>query len=225
MFSRRLNPEDDPTGGRNPPLAFRQSLEYARRGEAEGVSTLYRQFLPGVFGYIAARVPDRATAEDLTSEVFLQMVEGISRVRTQDEPQFAAWLFQIARVTLAGYYRKSKKLPTFVSLEPATISETTIENEVMLASSQETDPANHAEQSEEWDQVVQAMNMLTEEQRLVLVGRLILGYEVADVAKMIGKKANAVKALQFRALNSLHRLLRQNADIAYSHERQGRRTR
>src|SRR5690349_23891156 len=89
---------------KHPP--FEQQLELARQGESEGLSTLYRQFLPGVFGYIAARVPDRSTAEDLTSEVFLNMVEGMHRVQAQDEAGFAAWLFQIARVTVAGYYRK-----------------------------------------------------------------------------------------------------------------------
>ena len=41
----------------------------------------------------------------------------------------------------------------------------------------------------------------------MLVGRLILGYDVATVAHMLGKTANAVKALQFRALQSLQRQL------------------
>lgn len=53
-----------------------RQLDAARRGESEALSILYRQFLSGVFGYIATRVPDRATAEDLTSEVFLKMVAG-----------------------------------------------------------------------------------------------------------------------------------------------------
>ena len=41
-------------------------LDRARRGDSEAVSVLYHRFLPGIFGYIATRVPDRATAEDLT---------------------------------------------------------------------------------------------------------------------------------------------------------------
>lgn len=41
----------------------------------------------------------------------------------------------------------------------------------------------------------------------MLVGRLILGYDVTAVARMIGKKPKAVKALQFRALQSLQRIL------------------
>jgi len=65
--------------------AIDRQLDRARRGEPEALSALYRQLLPGVFGSIAARVPDRATSEDLTSEVFVKMVEGISRLRASDE--------------------------------------------------------------------------------------------------------------------------------------------
>jgi RNA polymerase sigma-70 factor, ECF subfamily len=61
--------------------AFKGQLDRARGGEPEALSALYRQLLPGVFGSIAARVPDRATAEDLTSDVFVQMVERISHLR------------------------------------------------------------------------------------------------------------------------------------------------
>src|SRR5438132_12916988 len=98
--------------------AISRQLDRARRGESEALSILYRQFLPGVFGYIAARVPDRATAEDLTSDVFVQMVARISRLRATDEASVAAWILQIARVTVAGYYRKRAHQPAFVSLEP-----------------------------------------------------------------------------------------------------------
>ena len=53
----------------------------------------------------------------------------------------------------------------------------------------------------------EAILLSGEEQRQVLVGRLLLGYDVATVARMLGKQANAIKALQFRALQSLQRLL------------------
>jgi RNA polymerase sigma-70 factor (ECF subfamily) len=185
-----------------------RQFDRARRGESEALSILYRQFLPGVFGYIAARVPDRTTAEDLTSEVFLKMVEGISQLRATDEASFAAWLLQIARITVADYYRKREHLPALVSLEPDGQKDEAFGNsEVLLRNYPNQDPAESAETRDEWNAVVNAINMLTEEQRQVLVGRLILGYDVATVAHMVGKKANAVKALQFRALQSLHRLL------------------
>jgi RNA polymerase sigma-70 factor (ECF subfamily) len=214
MFSWRHNTGSDASKQTDQPQPFGHQLDQARRGEPEALSTLYRQFLPGVFGYIAARVPDRATAEDLTSEVFLKMVEGISRLRATEEASFAAWILQIARMTVAGYYRKRESQPTFVTLTPSSLEGTNEEQGegVLSLHHLAADPAYQVEAREEWREVVKAINALTEEQRQVLVSRLILGYDVETVGRMLGKKGNAIKALQFRALQSLHRLLQmQNA--------------
>jgi RNA polymerase sigma-70 factor (ECF subfamily) len=211
MIFWRRSPDDTQSGQEQQLPAFSSMLDRARQGEAEAISALYRHFLSGVFWYIAARVPDRPTAEDLTSEVFLEMVEGIHKVRADNEATFASWLFQIARITVAGYYRKRERVPTSLSLEnERSLRED--DNTIMAVpiSHPDADPVRWAEARDEWSIVVQAINTLTEEQRQVLVGRLILGYDVTTVAQMVGKKANAVKALQFRALNSLQRLLRKH---------------
>ncbi|HLI68244.1 MAG TPA: sigma-70 family RNA polymerase sigma factor [Ktedonobacteraceae bacterium] len=187
--------------------AIEQVLDYARQGNAEALSALYRRFLPGIFGYIATRVPDRATAEDLTSDVFLQMVEGIHRLKAKDEAGFTAWLLRIARVTVAGYYRAREKQPAHLSLPGDSWEDMQAEPLAVQGSDPEADPVQWTEAREEWQVVVSAINQLTEEQRQVLVGRLLLGYDVATVARMLGKQTSAVKALQFRALQSLQRLL------------------
>jgi RNA polymerase sigma-70 factor (ECF subfamily) len=110
---------------------------------------------------------------------------------------------RIAKIVVAGYYRKREKQPAVLSLQYELLDESL----TFLGENFQADPASQAEIEEDWQQVVQAMNQLTEEQRQVLVGRLILGYDVAAMARLIGKKANAVKALQFRALQRLQRLL------------------
>ncbi len=182
-------------------------LDRARQGNSEALSALHHRLLPGIFGYIATRVPDRATAEDLTSDVFLHMVEGIHHLRVKDEAGFTAWILRFARVTVACYSRKQEKQPAHLSLPGETWENTYAESLILLESHPEADPVQWTEAREDWQAVVRAINHLTEEQRQVLVGRLILGYDVATVAQMLGKKANAVKALQFRALQSLQRLL------------------
>ena len=187
--------------------SFKRLLDNARRGESEALSILYRQFLPRVFAYIRLRVPLEST-EDLTSEVFLKMVEGIHHLRASDEAGFIGWLLQIARISIADFYRQRGKQPVYVRLEPALLEkEESRETWKIPASHPDTDPVRWTEAREEWDRVVKAINMLTEEQRQVLIGRLLLGYNVKTVACMIGKNANAVKALQFRALHSLRRSL------------------
>lgn len=204
FFRRRTRLSAPPDQGDQSPV-FSQLLDRACDGESEALSMLYRQFLTGVFGYIAIRVPDRATAEDLTSEVFLRMVEGIHQLRARDEAGFAAWVLQIARIIVADYYRRRERQPVCLSLEPEGWEEQ--ESNLLPATHPDTDPVRLAEARDEWRTVVDAINTLTEEQRQVLIGRLILGYDVATVAQMVGKNANAVKALQFRALQSLQRRL------------------
>jgi RNA polymerase sigma-70 factor (ECF subfamily) len=206
MAWRRNKGRDASHEAKHPP--FEQLLEQARRGESESLSTLYRQFLPGVFGYIAARVPDRNTAEDLTSEVFLKMVEGIHRLQAHEEVGFAAWLFQIARITVAGYYRQREHQPAMLSLTSSQFDDEEVQGSfVILTHHPEDDPVRQAEARAEWSEVVQAINQLTEEQRQVLISRLVMGYDVRTVARMLGKQPNAIKALQFRGLQAVQRLL------------------
>jgi len=190
---------------------FEQILVHAKKGDTVAITALYHHFLPGVFGYIATRVPDRLTAEDLTSEVFIKMIEGIEGVRATEEAGMVAWLLQVARITVAHYYRKREKQPECVSLSPTNGERDTGigESSTTFINHPDTDPVLRSEAREDWEVVASAINCLTEEQRQVLVGRLVLGYDVATVAQMLGKQANAVKALQFRALKSLHRLLAQ----------------
>ncbi|GHO48852.1 RNA polymerase sigma factor [Ktedonospora formicarum] len=207
MFLRRSRTGKDSTVQEDSPQSFQEILKQARQGESEGLSLLYRRFLPGIFGYIAARVPDRATAEDLTSDVFLAMVEGIERQRYDEEVRFTAWLFRIARITVATYYRKHEKQHPTVPLDGTALGGEYAAIESIPDEQIEADPMRWAEERDEWKSVVHAMNQLTEEQRQVLVGRFLLGYDIATVAKIIGKKANAVKALQFRALKNLQRIL------------------
>ena len=201
MFSRRQASTSSHADLPAHALAFAERLEQAKRGDAEALSALYRQFLPRVFGAIATHVPDRATAEDLTSDVFLKMVEGIRQVRTSGEAGFAAWIFQIARLTIASYYRKLQRQPALLPMD--TLQDEQSERYRFLAGASDVDPAHLAEARDEWSTVVRAIHALTEEQRQVLVARLIFGYDIATVAQMVGKTANAVKALEFRALRSL----------------------
>ncbi|GHO88959.1 RNA polymerase sigma factor [Dictyobacter formicarum] len=211
MFSWSRSPDMTTSDSASRPPAFEQILSQAKHGNGEAISALYRQFLPGIFGYIAARVPEKSLAEDLTSEVFLKMIEGLHQVRANNEASFAAWLLQIGRITVAGYYRGREKQPVHISLTSMNWETDKhnydSEHYAQPDNHPEADPVHLSELRDEWRNVVQAMNTLTEEQRQVIVGRLIMGYDVATVAKMIGKKANAVKALQFRALQSLQRVL------------------
>lgn len=66
---------------------------------------LYRRHYDAVFRYCLHRLFERQTAEDLTSQVFLKVVENF-RCFKGDEQQFRMWLYKIATNAVNEHLRK-----------------------------------------------------------------------------------------------------------------------
>src|SRR5438309_7380961 len=71
---------------------FSDVLDAARSGAPWALERLYREFHPAVLAFLRARAP--ADAEDLASEVFIAVAEGLRRFEG-DEDGFRSWLFTI----------------------------------------------------------------------------------------------------------------------------------
>jgi RNA polymerase sigma-70 factor (ECF subfamily) len=82
-------------------------IEAARTDKA-AFSALFRRHYDEIFRYCARRLPDRSTAEDVTSQVFLKMVKSFDQFMG-DESGFRCWLFRIACNEINSYYRKSAR--------------------------------------------------------------------------------------------------------------------
>jgi RNA polymerase sigma-70 factor (ECF subfamily) len=186
-------------------LTFERVLERARAHELEALSLIYRRFLPVVYRFVLSRVADVPLAEDLTSETFFAIVAGIAGVRAQDELGFATWALGIARHKLSQHFRHLKSRHEI----PMALAEGA-EGADPSATAEADDPLAVITARESWAEVVAALNHLTAEQRTVLLQRCILGRATEDVARIMGKPANAIYGLQFRALGSLARQLAKN---------------
>lgn len=160
---------------------------------------LYRRFMPVVYHYVLARVGAVPVAEDVTSETFFAVVEGIHTMHAHDELAFASWVLGIARHKVAMYFRRLNTGPSETELLP--------ENEQPARTALEGDPLAVITARESWAEVVAGLNLLTEEQRVVVVYRCVLGYSTQETAGLLNKQPGAVRALQFRALASLARHL------------------
>ncbi len=77
----------------------------AKRSPA-GFVRLYRKYYDDVFRYCVHRLFERHTAEDVTSEVFLKVVEHWGRFDGRDEQQFRGWLYLIAGNAINSHFRK-----------------------------------------------------------------------------------------------------------------------
>lgn len=199
-----------------PPAAhFPEILRLAKLGYQAETGMLYHRFVSAVYRYTLARVSDVATAEDLTSETFFAMIRGISAARAEDELTFAAWLLGIARNQVLMHFRRVRTQRE-VSMLPQ------IEDESQTVA-EEGDPLMVLTARESWRETVDAINLLTEEQRTVVLYRCVLGYSTEDVATLMDKRTGTVRALQFRALNSLARHLRVDGESEATRKPEGRR--
>lgn len=172
----------------------RRLLKAAQRGDSSAFSDLYRAHVQAVFRYIYFRVSDRDLAEDLTGDVFVRALKSLPTYTDQGKP-FAAWLYRIAHARVVDYYRKTGRQPIISSIGER-------EN---IPVKQDMDATITQKQTRQQAATLlrQAIATLTNEQQQVIVLRFVEDKHLEEVAQLMGKNANAIKALQHRALRSL----------------------
>jgi RNA polymerase sigma-70 factor, ECF subfamily len=169
----------------------------ARRREPAAITRIYTAYAPALFRFFVAAVGDRPTAEDLTGDVFKSAIEGLPRFYGPVEA-LGGWLFQIAHHDLSDYRRRQARnlvQPLDDLLEEAALAGGAI------------DPEELALERVEGDRMLAALRQLTSDQREVLLLRLVADLTAPQVAGILHKSTEAVKALQHRGLASLTRVL------------------
>jgi RNA polymerase sigma-70 factor (ECF subfamily) len=170
-------------------------IQQAKEGDPAAFAEIYDRHQPAIYRYIFYRVGDVTTAEDLTGEVFVRLLERIEHFTYQGRP-LLAWLYTIARNLIADYQRQAK--PTTI-LSP---------DEQLMA--EVGNPAQVTEQGLARRRLAAALPHLTEDQRQVIILKFIEGLDNVEVARTLGKSVGAVKSLQHRALAALRRILGEN---------------
>jgi RNA polymerase sigma-70 factor (ECF subfamily) len=170
-------------------------IQLAQQGDAGACAALYDRHYDAVYRYCYYRVSDVALAEDLTSEVFVRMVEKLDTFRARGRP-LLAWLYTIARNLVTDAYRNNGQTAHLPLDEAAALS--TDGQRVMV---QRLDRRLNAAC------LAKALRHLTEEQRQVVLLKFIEDLSNAQVARLLSKSEGAIKSLQHRALLSLRKAM------------------
>lgn len=172
-------------------------LPACQRGEMSAVEALYDLYADRIYRYILLRVGDSDLAAELTTEVFIRVLRHIRsfRVRRQPAASLSAWVYRIAANLITDHRRKAERLPTVDLADDPPLAVT------------ETEPHHYVERNELLAELREAFDRLSEDQRLVVLGKFGEGMSNAEIAAWLGKSEGAVKSLQHRALQALGRLL------------------
>ena len=171
---------------------FDSLLRSAREGNQAAWQELYDGLAPAILGYLRANgSPD---PEDVLSEVFLQVARDLARF-DGEEKGFRSWVFTIAHHRLIDARRHSARRPIELSPEPPEPSD------------RADDAADEALARIGLEEVQRVLETISDDQRTVLLLRVVGDLSVEDVAKAVGKRPGAVKALQRRGLAAVKREL------------------
>ncbi|MDQ1656004.1 MAG: polymerase sigma-70 factor, subfamily [Cryptosporangiaceae bacterium] len=197
----------DPGGQENPPPAGSGDPEpgsvwavvkRAQEGDTEAFGEIYDRYIDMVFRYIYFRVGTRQLAEDLTSETYLRALRRIGSVTWQGR-DLGAWLVTIARNLIADHYKSGRyRLEvTTADMLDTDRADTTADGRPEAAVLERLTNAT----------LLEAVKKLNPEQQECIVLRFLQGLSVTETATVMGKNEGAIKALQYRAVRSLGRLL------------------
>jgi len=152
--------------------------------QAAALERVYAQYAGDIYRYLYARLRSREEAEDLTADVFLKVARQLDASR--EEASVKAWLYQLAKTTLADHWRQRGPTP-LVPLdgcwnlpEPPLVDTAPDPAKVRL--------------------LHELLEQLGERHYEVLMLRFVEGYSVRETARAMGITENHAKVLQFRAV-------------------------
>jgi RNA polymerase sigma-70 factor (ECF subfamily) len=172
-----------------PQVADERLLVQAAQSDPTKFDALYELHFERVYYFLARRVHDRATAEDLTSEVFHKALANLASYQWRGVP-FAAWLFRIASNALADQYKRASR------------EQSSSDNEQSPDEHPDLSPPN-LDAIDYHARLFRLVDHLPAVQCQVIRERFVEQRSIREIAGRLNKTEGAIKQLQFRALQTL----------------------
>jgi RNA polymerase sigma-70 factor, ECF subfamily len=160
----------------------RRAIAAAKRGDWDGIHYLYVRYADDVLAYVQSIVRDHHEAEDITQNVFAKLITAIKKYEEREVP-FAAWIIRVARNATLDHLRARKQIPV----------------EEVRTSDRGDDRLRHDRRRS----LKEALAVLPEEQREVLVLRHVAGLSPAEIAERLGKTESSIHGLHHRGRATL----------------------
>jgi RNA polymerase sigma-70 factor (ECF subfamily) len=170
-------------------------VDRARQGDSTAIGWLYDRYFDRIYRYVLFKVGSPEEAEDIAEAVFLRMIESITSFPWQGSG-FAPWLYRIAHNQIVDTLRQRSRRPQ-VDIDPLA--------GFLIADTD--DPHAHAEAADMRGHLRVALGRLTDLQAQVIALKFGGGLSNAEVGRLLGRTEGAVKALQYSALQNLHKSL------------------
>jgi RNA polymerase sigma-70 factor (ECF subfamily) len=159
--------------------------------DKQTLSEIYERHSPDIFRYAYRLLDDNELAEDCVADTFHRFLIAVQGGTSFENMR--AYLYRVAHNWITDHYRRHP-LPS-VSLEDEMYADP------------HSNPSHLVAQRMDRQRVRAALLRLSPEQRQVIELRYLENYSHDEVASVLGKTVEATRALQYRALEALRRIL------------------
>lgn len=170
----------------------------AARTDRNAFDELFDQFYPVIFRYCLRRLVIRATAEDVTAEVFLKVAGGLHGFSGTTEEDFRRWLYRIATNEINAWLRKAARRRELLEAAARMGAVGANGDENVATEFDEID----------WQDVYAALDDLPERERSIISLRFFAGLQHSQIATALETTSGAVRVAMSRALDKLRDRLR-----------------
>jgi RNA polymerase sigma-70 factor (ECF subfamily) len=170
----------DRTDPMNADILMRQLKE----GDLNRAGDLFAMYNQRLYNFFLKSTYDRDLSHDLTQTVFYRMIH--YRKSFGGNHNFKSWIYQVARNVMADHFRKEKKVSRFVDIEDI---------------GDKAESSNVPEES--YKQLYQAMALLEDDQREILVMSKFQKMKYEDIALAMDTTVGNVKVKVYRAMQQL----------------------
>jgi len=177
-----------------PEFADEETLAARAVADRRAFAPLYERYFGRVYNYVRIRCPDAQTADDLTAQVFERALSKIHTFCPQTAP-FGAWLFGIAHNALGDHFRAQRR-HTWLPLARA---------ETVRAP--QDSPEDRVIHSEMKDQLLSAMQTLSDRERDLVGLKFMGGLNNRRIAELCGLQESNVGVIIYRALQRLRQAM------------------
>lgn len=183
---------------RDEPIATEQlvdgnDLVVRARTDRAAFAELYDRYYPRVAQFCMRRLFERAVAEDVTSEVFLQVATHLCTFSGRTETDFRCWLFRIATNALHAYLRQSSRRQA--------LWKTAVQDRQIGCPGDSRAQAEH--DALDWPQVYRAIQELDDREQTIVMLRFFGECTHDEIAKVLNVTPGAVRTALSRTLAHL----------------------
>ena len=163
---------------------------------------LYELYFKRVYSYVAAKVSNQLDAEDLVSDVFLQVVKGLPQFKNRHSFSFGAWIFTIARNLVTDFYRRQGRDGVELQLDALKNDEVDpIELDGLLI------------EQERAAELRALLNRLPERRREVMMLKYFSGLRNQEIAQILDLDERTVASHLSRGLKDLYEFYAKRLEV------------